>query len=69
MRKNLKEFTAEEFDAVTDEQFVTKLSWGKIVDICEDGSTKNVDHTNVDEYINLVCKARFAEASNQIKWI
>ena len=69
IRKNLKEFTAEEFDAITDEQFVTKLTSGKIMDICPEGSTKKVDHTNVEEFISLVCTARFAEAKQQIKWM
>jgi len=69
MRKNLKEFTAAEFDAVTELQFETKLTSGRTMELCKDGSDRKVDHTNVEEYISLVCVARFAETKRQIKWI
>lgn len=54
---------------VTEEVFVTKLTSGKMVDICEGGSDIRVTSKNVEEYISLVCKARFEESSQQIKWI
>jgi len=69
MRKNLKEYSAAEFDMVTENVFKTKLSSGKEVELCEDGKNKRVDHKNLEEYIKLVLKARFEESSMQIKWI
>lgn len=69
MRKNKKEYSAAEFDMVTEDVFTTKLSSGKEVELCEEGKQKRVDSKNLEEYISLVLKARFEESNQQIKWI
>ena len=59
----------EEFEASIDQNFTTVLSNGDEVALCEGGEQKRVTKENIDEFINLVLKARFSETTEQNKAI
>ena len=72
MLKNLKEYGG----ILSDEDFAMHLppltftailSSGDEVELCPAGSEKSVTKQNFEEYIDLVLKARFMEASEQMK--
>lgn len=69
LRKNAKELSAKDFEMSYEQNFETDLSSGKKVNLCEGGSSKLVTSKNVEEFIELVLKARFNESHQQIKWI
>lgn len=52
-----------------DQTFTTVLSNGEEVELCKDGQAQRVTKTNIEEFIALVIKARFSEATEQIKAI
>lgn len=58
LEKNAKKHKPEEFNMVVDEQFVTFLSDGTLVELCPGGKEKSVTHENYQEFIDLVVKAR-----------
>ena len=59
----------EDFSAAVDQNFTAVLSNGTEVELCPDGESKKVKKDNIDEFINLVLKARFSEATEQVKAI
>jgi E3 ubiquitin-protein ligase HECTD3 len=69
MRKNAKTMSDEEFKYGVDQNFMTVLNNGQEVEVCEDGKEKMVTKDNIEEYIQLVLKTRFAEGKEQIAWI
>lgn len=69
LRKNAKKLTAEEWDAGVDQNFTTVLNNAKEIELCDGGKTKQVTKENVEEFIELVLKARFDEGNEQMKWI
>lgn len=70
---DLKNYSAalsdEEFAATIDQNFTTVLSNGDEVVLCEGGEEKQVRKDNIEEFIDLVLKARSMEASEQTKAI
>jgi len=57
----------DEFEyAVVDQYFTTILSNGDEVTLAPEGETKKVTKANVNEFVDLVVKTRFAEAQDQI---
>ena len=59
----------EEFKYGVDQNFMTVLNNGQEVEVCEDGKEKMVTKDNIEEYIQLVLKTRFAEGKEQIALI
>lgn len=63
--------------AVTEEQFIegydlyftTILSNAQEVELCNEGKTKRVDYTNLDEYIKKIIHVRLNECKEQIQHI
>ena len=66
---DLREFSHtlsdQEFEATVDQNFVTVLSNGDEVVLCEGGEEKKVNKANIEEFISLVIKARTSEAAEQ----
>ena len=71
MLNNLRQYsgflTDEDFASTIDQTFTTVLSSGDEVSLCPGGETKLVTKENLNEFIDLVLKARSAEASEQMK--
>ena len=63
LNKHGRELSDEEFAAVGDYNFTAMLSNGEEVELCDGGQEKKVNKENLSEYINLVVKARFSEAT------
>ena len=62
-----KTMSDEDFGYAAGQQtFVTVLSHGTEVAICNDGYAKQVTRANVTEFINQVVQARQAESKEQI---
>ena len=68
-REYSKQLSEEEFEATVDQNFTTVLSNGDEVVLCAGGMDKLVKKDNIDEFIDLVLKARNSEATEQIKAI
>lgn len=69
LRKKARDLSASDFEMYVEQDFTTRLTTGKVVELVEGGKEKQVAKGNVEEFIALVLKARFKEASNQLKWI
>jgi hypothetical protein len=60
--KSIKTKVSEqEFIDGYDMNFTTILSSGEEFELCKDGKSKRVNYTNLEEYIDLLVKARFDE--------
>ena len=70
---DLKNYSAhlsdEEFEQTVDQTFTTVLSNGEEVSLCPGGGARRVTKADIDEFIDLVVKARFSECDVQIKAI
>lgn len=62
-------YTAEEFYATVDQKFVTILSNGNEIELCQNGRQRQVTLENLEEFINLLVNARLSEFDLQIKYI
>ena len=69
LRQHSWALTDEEFEATIDQDYTTILSNGDLVVLCENGQNKPVRKDNIEEFIELVLKARSSEADEQIKAI
>lgn len=69
LRNHGTSLSDEDFEAGVDQTFTTVLSNGEEVELCKDGQAQRVTKTNIEEFIGLVIKARFSEATEQIKAI
>ena len=69
LRNYSAQLTDEEFEQTVDQTFTTVLSNGDEINLCENGDTRKVRKTDIEEFIDLVVKARFNEASEQNKAI
>jgi len=58
-----------DFEAGVDQNFTTVLSNGEEIELCKDGESRKVTKATIDEFIDLVIKARFNEATEQVKAI
>jgi E3 ubiquitin-protein ligase HERC2 len=67
--EHAKVLSEEEFDVAVEETFTTTLSDLKVAELCPGGNDKRVTHKNVQEFIDLVVKARLNEADKQYGWI
>ena len=67
MLANLRQYSGllseEEFDASIDQTFTTVLSNTDEVELCPGGQEKRVTKGNVNEFIDLVLKARASESA------
>lgn len=73
MLNNLRQYSGflgdDEFAASIDQTFTTVLSSGDEVSLCPGGESKAVTKQNLNEFIELVLKARSAEAETQMNAI
>jgi len=63
MQTHGESLSDEDFAAAVDQSFTTVLSNGTEVELCHEGESKKVRRDNIDEFIGLVLKARFSEAT------
>ena len=64
--KGLRKLDAASFDAHVVDTFTTRLSDGSEVELKPDGRKIAVTPDNVDEFVELVMRARLAEGSPQV---
>lgn len=69
LRNHGTSLSDEDFETSVDQTFTTVLSNGEEVELCKDGQSQRVTKTNIEEFIALVIKARFSEATEQTKAI
>lgn len=53
----------EDFAAGVDQNFTTVLSNGDEIELCEGGESRQVTKESINEFCNLVIKARFNESA------
>ncbi|CDW73494.1 UNKNOWN [Stylonychia lemnae] len=68
-RNHKKTLTPEDFEFAIDQKFVTLLSDGSEVELCFKGSERQVKFEDIDEFIDLLVKARLTEFDEQMKYI
>ena len=69
LRQHSKFLTDEEFAETVDQDFTTVLSNGEVVILCDNGRERLVQKDSIEEFIELVLKARSNEANEHIKAI
>ena len=69
LRKHSKSLSDEEFKETISQNFTTVLSNGDEVILCDGGTDRMVQKSDIDEFIDLVLKARASEATEQVKAI
>ena len=69
LRQHSKALSDEEFMETVSQNFTTLLSNGDLVTLCENGHDKLVEKGNIEEFNDLVLKARSSEADKQVKAI
>ncbi len=65
--KGLKKLDSADFNAHVTETFTTRLSDGSEVELKPDGRRIAVTPENVEEFVDLVLKARLSEGSAQVR--
>lgn len=66
LKKQSAKLSAEEFSAGCEETFVTRLSNGDEVELCDGGRDRPVTKDNVQEFIDLILDARIHESKLQM---
>jgi len=69
LKKQSKKLSEDEFDAVVEEVFVTRLSDASEAELKPNGRNVKVTKANLDEYVSLLLQVRFNEYAAQIKAI
>jgi len=67
MRNYASYLSDEEFEASVDLTFTTTLSNGDELELCAGGQEKKVTKANIEEFVELVVKARASESFEQIR--
>ena len=69
LRQHSLLLTDEEFAETVEQDFTTVLSNGDVVILCDNGQERLVQKDSIEEFIDLVLKARCSEATEQVKAI
>jgi len=69
LKSHRESLSPEAFNAAVNETFTTHLSNGHLVELVPGGKEVEVTHENVNEYCDLLVKARLNEANKQMEWV